>query len=498
MKRTALKKLSIILLFTCIFVNCVSACGNTGTESVNSPENETTVSETETEAAETEAPVNITDERFEGKEFNIIYMTGGSYGMGNEVDYTFEESQSTVVSEAVYQRNLLTEEKLGITINGTYLDPAQFNNKIVNLVQSGDSTYDAILNYLRYNYQIVIKGVLINISEIDEFCLDNPWWDQGINDNFRFFNEKQFFATGDICIDDDCTGEVMFFNKKMYDDYGLSDPYETVRNGKWTLDTMTANMAGVKADLNGDGKFDKNDRWGYCGGIGVIQQMLVDFGHPSTVLDNDGYPHFAYSDNPESLINAFDAVFNGMIVNPDVAFTDREMGSDYPGVTAMFANDQLLYLNQAIGVLHTMRQNNEDFGILPFPKYNEEQDNYISMGSFWSSTYALPLTSSDPKQAGAILNVMGYYSVDTITEYIIQNIVMIRSTRDEVSEEMLRFAIANKSYDIGLCMELGNYQSTIYGIISKKENTFVSDMEKIKSKFENDIDKLVSIYKGDE
>ena len=120
------------------------------------------------------------------------------------------------------------------------------------------------------------------------------------------------------------------------------------------------------------------------------------------------------------------------------------------------------------------------------------------MGSFWSSTYALPLTSSDPKQAGAILNVMGYYSVDTITEYIIQNIVMIRSTRDEVSEEMLRFAIANKSYDIGLCMELGNYQSTIYGIISKKENTFVSDMEKIKSKFENDIDKLVSIYKGDE
>lgn len=495
------KKTSVgasLLLLSFLLLNCIYSCGNTVDGSKDDISDGTAAVSEDTTNAETDAPVNITDERFEGKEFNIIYMTGGSYGMGNEVDYTFEESQSTVVSEAVYQRNLLTEEKLGITINGTYLDPAQFNNKIVNLVQSGDSTYDAILNYLRYNYQIVIKGVLINISEIDEFCLDNPWWDQGINDNFRFFNEKQFFATGDICIDDDCTGEVMFFNKKMYDDYGLSDPYETVRNGKWTLDTMTANMAGVKADLNGDGKFDKNDRWGYCGGIGVIQQMLVDFGHPSTVLDNDGYPHFAYSDNPKSLINAFDTVFNGMIVNPDVAFTDREMGSDYPGVTAMFANDQLLYLNQAIGVLHTMRQNNEDFGILPFPKYNEEQDNYISMGSFWSSTYALPLTSSDPKQAGAILNVMGYYSVDTITEYIIQNIVMIRSTRDEVSEEMLRFAIANKSYDIGLCMELGNYQSTIYGIISKKENTFVSDMEKIKSKFENDIDKLVSIYKGDE
>ena len=89
---------------------------------------------------------------------------------------------------------------------------------------------------------------------------------------------------------------------------------------------------------------------------------------------------------------------------------------------------------------------------------------------------------------------MGYYSVDTVTETVIQNVVMNRNLRDIESEEMVRIAIREKIYDIGLVLALGDFYLKIYDIAKTKTNTFVSDMESIRPKFEADIEALIEAY----
>ena len=197
------------------------------------------------------------------------------------------------------------------------------------------------------------------------------------------------------------------------------------------------------------------------------------------------------------MVNTFDTIYDALIVNPTVRFTELDVDGSYAAADDMFSNNQGMYRTGAIGSLQSLRDKMEDgFGIIPFPKLNEEQENYISNGSMCASTYAIPVTAENPEQTAAILDVMGYYSVDTITETVIQNIVMIRNTRDEISEEMLRFAISNKTYDIGICLKLGNYTQEMYNTIDRHSKIFVSAMESIQPKFEADVATLIEVFGG--
>jgi len=495
-KENSIRKLVVCLLLCSMLTAAFVSCGGeeTPAETAGSGTEETAVQKTETEA-----PPNITDQKFSGEDFNIAYMTGGSYGMGNEVDYTFEESQASAITASVYERNSLTEEYLDININGTFIDPAggNFNNTIVNLVQAGDAQYDAICNYLRYNYQLVQQQALLNLREIDSLCLDNAWWDQSINELFSFGGTRQFFATGDICFDDDCTTPIMLFSKRLHEDNGIAEPYENIQNGTWTLDTMSQNMTSAYQDLNGDGVMDKNDSYGFGTGVGGYLELMVSCDALTTAIDDKGYPQFAYTYNSEKMVNAFDTIFNKLIINPAVLVTEYDLASDYTGIRNMFANNQFMYFAQAIGSLQSLRDQMDDgFGAILYPKLDEKQEQYYSYGSMWASTYALPATSENPEQTGAILNTMGYYSIDTMKETVIQNVVLSRNLRDEQSEEMVRIAIDNKIYDVGYALGLADCHTVVYNIVSKETMTFVSDMEALQPKFETAVAALIDAYGG--
>ena len=53
-----------------------------------------------------------------------------------------------------------------------------------------------------------------------------------------------------------------FVNLSMEESYKLPDVYGMVRDGSWTLDSMTSMMKGIAADLNNDGSMGKEDRYG--------------------------------------------------------------------------------------------------------------------------------------------------------------------------------------------------------------------------------------------
>ena len=52
------------------------------------------------------------------------------------------------------------------------------------------------------------------------------------------------------------------FNKSLVQKYQLDNPYQTVKDGKWTLTVFDTMSHAVSADLNGDSTMDLNDQWG--------------------------------------------------------------------------------------------------------------------------------------------------------------------------------------------------------------------------------------------
>jgi hypothetical protein len=328
-------------------------------------------------------------------------------------------------------------------------------------------------------------------------CLDEIWWCPGQRETFSI-QGKLFGAFGLSTLDLYKEAGVIFANSKLINDYGLDNPAQAVLDGTWTLDKMLTNMEGAYIDLDGNQKMDLNDCYGLNYELGTIVSMMVHFDSPYVIVNEEGLPEFAYTNHSEKMVNTFDTIFTHLVDSPNVLISERD-GNSYEGYRQMFANNQFMYTDTAIGHLESYRDLMEDgFGVIPYPKLTEEQENYISNGSMWASTYALPTSCADPEQAGAILDVMGYYSVDTITKEVIQQSVMVRNTRDEESEEMLRISFADRTYDIGYTLNMGGVfaDDAIYNIVYTRTNTFVSKMEACQKKFENDVQQLIDIYFG--
>ena len=71
-----------------------------------------------------------------------------------------------------------------------------------------------------------------------------------------------------------------------------------------------------------------------------------------------------------------------------------------------FMNGQGLFLTESIGTAHIMREMRDDFGILPYPKYDEAQESYQTYIRDGNTTgLSIPMTA-DAEKSGMILNAL--------------------------------------------------------------------------------------------
>ena len=69
-----------------------------------------------------------------------------------------------------------------------------------------------------------------------------------------------------------------------------------------------------------------------------------------------------------------------------------------------FMNGQGLFLTESIGKAHVMREMRDDFGILPYPKYDEAQESYQTYICDGNTTgFSIPITA-DAEKSGMILS----------------------------------------------------------------------------------------------
>ena len=145
------------VLFAALLLGATVGCGsatetNLPTETTDIP----AVSETVTE---TEAPSYIDllpeDVYFEGETLHIGYVSVPEYTTMNECAFTLEEAQGDIINEAIYQRNLLTSEKLGVMITAEQMCKswADMQTALARLVKSGDCPYDTVIGPVVWQFR---------------------------------------------------------------------------------------------------------------------------------------------------------------------------------------------------------------------------------------------------------------------------------------------------------------------------------------------------------
>ena len=91
-----------------------------------------------------------------------------------------------------------------------------------------------------------------------------------------------------------------------------------------------------------------------------------------------------------------------------------------------------------------------DIGVLPYPKYDDAQENYISLD--WGGFMCVPGTVENPDMVGAVLELLAYDSEETVIPTYYDIMLDGKLARDDDSVKMFDILFDTIAYEVG-----GNY-----------------------------------------
>ena len=215
------------------------------------------------------------DLNFNGATIGILYAD-----VTNKADELVSEKLGLgVVSDAVYERNLAVTEWLGIEFEFySETDASQVVTSQTLDIQSGQGDYDLIANGTYLSVQPALEGKYINLTPLENIDTSKHYWTQGYNDMVTFTDENmQFLASGPIAISMFRFMYLTLYNKTLFTDNQIPDLYETVKQGKWTLDYQYSIVKDHYVDKDGDSKASDGDFYGFVTGniISVDPYMVA-------------------------------------------------------------------------------------------------------------------------------------------------------------------------------------------------------------------------------
>lgn len=415
----------------------------------------------------------------EGSEF--IITARAAVGT-SEKEIWVEEMDGDVINDAIYSRNLIINERFDCAVT---LKTGDVVSATKQAVTAGDDTCKLVYPSIVDGASLAQQGYLLNYLDFEHVNIYEPWWDQGTAE--LEISGKVYFMNGDINILDNDVTYILMFNKKIITDVGLEEPYQLVRNGKWTIDIFTSMIKDVTADIDGDGSYTDNDMYGYVTTGAGPNTFFYASGLKFIGFDSEGTP--VLDINYEKITALLEKVVD--IFHNDN--TTRIPGSVETG-RDMFMEDRVLFYGEVLSYIINIRAMETAFGVLPLPKYDDEQEKYYTHCEGNASTVGVPMVLTDPLSASVILEGMALQSYLKITPAYYDTALQRKYTRDDESSDMLDIALANRIYDIGkLYSSLG--LSSIFNNLGIKGSTdFASSYAKAEKTAVKNLDKIVGSF----
>ena len=477
-KRITALFFAFLMIASCLLVSCDKDSKKTATAGqIESP----------TDTVDTSKVYDAPVKDLGGHEF-IFYAKGAwpltSVQLATHEIYA-EDFNGEKINDAVFTRNLQLEEKYNCKIKMQPVSSSgtKYVSQIKDPLLAGDYVCDLLFGRVDYNATLMQSNLLVDMNTLENMDLSKAWYDD-FSMNAITFEGKAFTVIGDGATLDDRTCWIMYFNKQIVNDFDSElNLYQKVREGKWTIDLMYDVMVGTTYDNDGDGTMTiGKDRFGY------ISERTTNWYHVNacntTLSVHNGDGSYSIPDAPkQELLDTWSAL-KKILATPqrEVSWTIKNF---HNGLGTFFACNA--------GTLLEMGASGIEYGILPMPKLNEEQDKYYTGVEHYNFCgYAIPVTASnDPnkdwqkngfesgeEQSAYFLEAFSYYSMMHLTPAFFDQVCLKQAVMDLDSREMVIMALENKIIDPVVLFNWGNTvdmfmtvgSGTKEGIVGNDEN----------------------------
>lgn len=440
-ERFAMKKGIIIMMALLL---SLPSCGSTsGTEETV----DTADAVTETAVMETEKPDPFAEFDYEGRTFRIensINQASDSFVSSNYLIEGHEELTGDAASDAAFARNLAVEELLNVQLDYTQVDQgyAAVGSHIRNYCLAGDDRYELLINDMYGISALTVEGLFYNVLDGKHFDFTQPYWYRQFMEDISINSHFQYMLCGDYFIDLLRCSHCLVFNKDYYTDlFGNSDAlYETVINGDWTLDAWFQLVDSAYQDLNGNGQKDNEDAFGYNAysdwGPAIPIMICADPGYIER--DAEGYP--VVTMNNERTMKLIDEIAR-LWQSDGTAAKAINDGYEYNAEPIFTSGRALFYGYQRLGSLESelLRSTEHEIGVVPYPKLDDAQAEYISSSHDTAELGVIPLTLPETEldYVSAVLEVLCRETYEEMLPVYYEMSLKLKYTRDSQSAQML-------------------------------------------------------------
>ena len=489
-----------IVLFALLFSFALplAACssgaeGEKGGGEDNQGQNSDEPAQSET-TAEPEIQPDLPEGDYGGYEFNFLVrmIDDAHWYPYNPREIYTEEQNGEPINDAVYARNRYVEGKYNCLIK-QYQTP-KYASELQKTVKAGDDTYSGYYAGIIDCVSASSNGYFYNLRAVPHIDLGAPWWDQNAVKSISIGN-RIFFAPSDLMIVDNDSTSTLVFNKKLIQDHALENPYDLVHGNRWTLDKMIEMTRGVAQDLNGDGVMDYTDKYGFVGYRDAAFSFVHAAGERIAKKDKDDMPYFTL--NTERFFDVLDRAYD-LAYDPG-SFNIHHLEGKFPEIYKisgqMFMEDRSLFYWILLHDIFDFRNMDSDFGILPLPKYTNDQKEYgHTVNHHHGHAIAIPASVENTERTGVILEALTAKSKYTLQPAYYDISLQRKFSRDDESKEMLDIIFASRVYDIGVLNDWGTLYGTITMMTMKNNRDLASTFEKLAEKAQKDVQKTIDAY----
>lgn len=428
------------------------ACNNKTADQPSTTE--PTSTEEPTSGGDEELTPNYSGKTYDDSEFKILMRSDTLYV--NEMAIDKLTTTSTELDKKVYYRNKEVERKMGVTL--TFITDSQANvQSAVKNAFSGNMTdaYDLVINHGRSILHGAESGYYVDWNTMPTVNTDAPWWSQNIKSAWTTPSGKLYAANGDISYLSVGVANCMYFNKDLVAALeGAASPYTYVNENNWTFETFFQSARDVGGTIASRGGY------GYVAQVwrGPVDALYAS-GYSTIVINEDrSYRIGIQNERSYNTIDAYVA-----FLKEDCAMLTDDLGK----ARRLFTDNNLVYFDDNIYAA-TSAYKDVNFGILPFPKYSTDVENYQSLVGSGADTFAIfALTTDENRQRiGDVVECLAYIGYTDVVPFYFDTLVTKQSTKDPESRQSLTIIRSTLVFDLGHYLNPGSIGDISVKVVS--------------------------------
>lgn len=491
MKRKVTEKMLAVAMAASMVLS-LAGCGDNAAESSNAGASESSAAQeadgeesadAAEEAVSEEASAEPEDDRpfaqyikdevpedLNGYEFVIVDFGASRWYPGSSYPDVDTESFDPTKEEHVLKDMIIKDVEE--TFNCHIVIQAESPDGIVENAQpaimAGDKYADVIGTTQQKCGPLIVANLLLDLNEVDSIDLSADYWNQSVID-FATLAGKTYGVGGGFAPDLGNSG-VVFYNARIWEELDLPDPLELLENDEWTWANFLEYCKLATRDGDGDGQISSGaDRYGLVGPVGGIEERMIGAMGENFIKKNDdgslslGLASDEAAEKLDFIYDFFQKENVVSFVEPRADFLDYFAAGD-----ALF----MIYGNTGSDKLREME---DDFGVLPMPKWDASQPYYYCQTDGNTPIFCMTNTNQNTHEAGVIFSALARRFQIFEDKLITDRVDSLFWRLDETETIMRDYVMPGRQYEIANLIKQSGSED--FGQITGKVVAATSDNE---------------------